>query len=158
MSMIGYFRMVSPAVPAMIAGYDDQQIADFLFAPSEEPGAVCEIGKSWAALDVMLIAELGGPTSAILDGSPVGPDLGHGPTRFLTPDQVSEAAATLSALEASALLLRYDADALNRQRVYPGAWTDSAATRQWLEQSFQAVSDVFARCAEQRLAMLLWLA
>jgi Domain of unknown function (DUF1877) len=72
--------------------------------------------KSWHVLHYLLTGEteeaqppLG---NAILGGKEIGDDLGYGPARFLTPQQVQEVASALASMKKEDLASRFDLDAM----------------------------------------------
>ncbi len=79
-------------------------------AQEEEDGLSLE--KSWHSLHYLLtgtakeaLPPLG---NAILGGAAIGNDVGYGPARFLTPEQVREVATALSGFNTEHLVARFD--------------------------------------------------
>jgi hypothetical protein len=93
---------------------------------------------------------------AVLGGDALGEDLGYGPCRFLTPEQVRVTADALTDLSVPGFRGRYDPAALNAASVYPGHWEDPD-NREWVAGAFQKVSEYFREAAAAGEAMLLYL-
>ena len=88
---------------------------------TEESGLSLE--KSWHVLHYLLTGKpeeapppLG---NAILGGREIGPDLGYGPARFLTPEEVREVSLALSRITAQDLARRFDLPAMIAAHIYP---------------------------------------
>lgn len=82
-----------------------------------------DLEKSWHVLHYLLTGEpedapppLG---NAILGGKEIGPDLGYGPARFLTPAEVREVSIALSQIASEDLARRFDLQAMIAAHIYP---------------------------------------
>jgi hypothetical protein len=108
-----------------------------------------DIGKAWRGLHRVLcgVAEDAPPPlgNVVRGGEPLGPDVGFGPCRFLTPEQVTEAARALSGISVEAF----------RER--SGRWESDAENRDWLADAFVQVSAYFREASAAGDAMLLYL-
>jgi hypothetical protein len=126
-----------------------------------DPGAPpLDIDKAWHGLHFVLcgVADDAPPPlgNAVLGGEPLGEDLGYGPCRFLTSDQVSETARALSGMSVEQFRQRYDAAALESAQIYPGGWDDMENV-DWLADAFAEVSAYFRDASAAGDAMLLYL-
>jgi hypothetical protein len=162
MSMIGYLRLVSESVVDGLAHFDDEEIAEYLFPDDESSDETLDIDKAWHAVHFLLCGSADpGPStfaSAILGGDPVGPDLGYGPTRYLSAERVREVAAALETIGRSELEKRYDADALNSDCIYPEMWDTEPGVLDFIGGNYENVRELYMRGRENGQAMLLWLA
>lgn len=88
--------------------------------PNEEG---LSLEKSWHVLHYLLtekVEEAPPPLgNAILGGKEIGDDLGYGPARFLTPQQVREVAMALAAISKDELAVRFDLKAMIAANIYP---------------------------------------
>jgi hypothetical protein len=113
--------------------------------------------KSWHVLHYLLTgkAEKAPPLvgNAILGGQDIGGDLGCGPARFLTPQQVREVRTALSAISKDGLRKRFDLKAMMAARIYPVR--DQSELR-LAEDYFPLASRYYAEAAAAGNAMLLW--
>ena len=114
--------------------------------------------KSWHSLHYLLTGKteeapppLG---NAILGGSPLGGDLGYGPARFLSPEQVREVAAALSEVTPQDLAQHFDLDAMSAATVYACADEDELEMAQHY---FEKLMQYYADAAAKNNAMLLWI-
>ena len=109
----------------------ESRIQAAMSAPQTQAGVVAhraeldhkrlELGKSWHLLHFLLTGSADSVPpplgNAILGGTAIGPDLGYGPARFLTPRQVSDVAEALTGVDAAELARRYPA-AIDRADIY----------------------------------------
>jgi hypothetical protein len=99
-----------------------QEMLKQLSAVSFESGSF-DLEKSWHVLHYLLTgeAEQAQPPlgNAILGGTEIGDDLGYGPARFLTPQQVQEVASALANVTKENLASRFNLEAMIRAGVYP---------------------------------------
>jgi len=113
--------------------------------------------KSWHVLHYLLTgkAEEAPPPlgNAILGGEEIGEDLGYGPARILTPQQVREVAAALASISKDDLRWRFDLKAMMAARIYPVR--DESELELALEY-FEHLSRYYGGAAASGNAMLLW--
>ena len=99
MSMMGNYISVTPDDVEKIKA--DEGHVEELLDQSDGELALC-IEKSWQAIHYVLNGDPwkgSGPLgNAVLGGRDVGEDMGYGPARFLTPDEVSETAKALDSI------------------------------------------------------------
>ena len=61
----------------------------------------------------------------ILGGAEIGQDIGYGPARYLTPEEVHEAHSVLDSLPVEELRKRFVPEELEKADIYPsGIWVD----------------------------------
>ncbi len=128
--------------------------------PRHELGQRLSIEKAWHGVHYLLCGSVdeapGVFGRAILGGTEIGHDRGYGPARCLTPPEVQEVADALSSVSTAALLERYDAETMDRLRVYPGNWSDPE-NREWLIEAFREVVAFYAGVARRGNAVLVYL-
>src|SRR5262245_31900716 len=94
----------------------DPSLTDELIEEDDDMPDHLDLDKSWHALHFLLAGTEWEPTEgageAVLGGEPIGEDVGYGPARLLTADQVHVIADHLRGLDIDALRARYDANAL----------------------------------------------
>ena len=123
MGMSIFFAPVSAAKLEQLRR-DPDAIEAFLYPDDDdEPEGGIDVDKAWHGLHYLLTGTSDGgepPLSlAILGGEEFGEDLGMGPPRFLTPDQVREVAAALEAMSEDELRQRYDPQDMQDKQIYP---------------------------------------
>lgn len=158
--MIAYFRPISEDVVPTLSSYDDDQIAEYLF-PAEEQDDDLDIDKAWHAIHFVLTGSAepcSGPLgSAVLGGTPIGPDLGYGAARWLTVGEVKEVSEALP--DPSELQARFDRAALGRADVYPQIWDEEDGELvDYVVSNYAAMRDAYRLAARRAQAMLIWLA
>ncbi len=81
-----------------------------------------DIDKAWNGIWFLLNAA-GAPVDVVGGGTPLSDeDLGYGPARRLSPDEVGLAAASLAALPREELAGRFDPEQMNADGIYPAIW------------------------------------
>jgi hypothetical protein len=113
--------------------------------------------KSWHVLHYLLTgkAEEAPPPlgNAILGGREIGEDLGYGPARFLTPEQVREVAAALASISKDDMRKRFDLKVMMTVNIYP---VKDGSELELAEHYFEHVSRYYSEAAASGNAMLLW--
>ncbi len=126
--------------------------------PDEEPD---EDGLSlegyWHMLHRVITGHAGAGVpplgDAILGGTPIGDDIGHGPARYLEPDQVRQVAEALSRFSSEELIYRFDPEAMAAERIYGAEQEDKS---DFLEYYFSRLARYYADAAGRGNAMLLY--
>src|SRR5579864_1192800 len=126
MAMIGNLR---PATDAEIARLlaNPEEITRFLYGSDVPSNDRVVLNKAWHAIHFVLTgSRLGGsaPLNFLVDeGTPVGAvDVGYGPARVLTSDQVRELANALSEIRPELVAERVDPERFDEESIYPGNW------------------------------------
>ena len=137
MSMIAnYIRLRPEELEALVR--NPPPIVEFLHAKDEELANFpqderqLDIDKTWHALNYLLTGDPweGDPPLAnvVLGGTELGEeDVGWGPARYLTQEQVREVAAALESMPMDELRRRYHPDDLEKADIYPSIWRDDDA-------------------------------
>jgi hypothetical protein len=114
--------------------------------------------KSWHVLHYLLTgkAEEAPPPlgNAILGGEEIGGDLGYGPARLLTPQQVREVAVALAAISKGDLRERFDLKAMKAANIYP---VRDKSELELAQGYFEQLSRYYAEASADGNAMLLWI-
>ncbi len=128
-----------------------------------QPAFQTDVDQAWHGLHFMLSGQADGGEGplawAVRGGTPTGPDLGHGPARALSPQQVRDVAAALDALGDADFCERFDPPAMEAAGIQPvGVW--GRLGQHALDDLLDALHGLtaFYRDAVQRGdAMLVWL-
>ena len=129
MSMIGNLIALRPETLKSLVD-DPDAIEAFLYPDDgdSEPENHLDLDKAWHAIHFTLNGkawEGEGPLShVILGGTEIGEDIGYGPARYLTPDQVQAAASALSGVAPEVFGARFNHSALTAAEIYPEIWQD----------------------------------
>ncbi len=124
MSMIGNLLMVS-----------NQQLQQFLNEPSlvenyiyaeQKQEQYLDLDKAWHAIHFMLNGNAyegqGALALAFFGGEEIGEDVGYGPARYLTVEQVRQVSESLSQISHEVFSQKYDPVAMDESSVYPNIW------------------------------------
>ena len=128
MSMIAMFRRLSDADLAHLR--EEPGLVPYYLGESEPEGfgpfADLDIDKAWHAIHFLLTGtawEGEAPLNFMVTGGlDVGDDLGYGPARGLTSEEVRSIAAALEAIPPDSLMERFDPVALESAEIYPDIW------------------------------------
>jgi Domain of unknown function (DUF1877) len=95
-----------------------------------------------------------------LGGTEVGEDVGFGPARYLTPEEVKEVAAALRNVSKEDLVQRYVPSAFEEANIYPaaGIWeAESDLALEYLLRAFEKMLAFYEAVAAQGDAVLLFI-
>ena len=120
-------------------------------SPSTEPWISIE--KAWAVLGYLLDQATDGNLDVIFGGTPIGEDCGFGPPRYLTSNEVLQAADVLSRTPVDRLAAYYDARQLADAKIYPGHHAEDDL--RGLQIDYETLVEFFAVAAESGDGMLL---
>ena len=164
MSMIGNFIALSPEkLSALIS--DPSGLAELFYPENEEdtPSNYLDIEKAWHGIHFLLTGEAWGGdgplAQAVLGGIEIGEDMGYGPARYLTPEEVRAVARSLAAISTEQLKKRYSSDALEAAEIYPtGIWeAEGWGAFDYLVQNFEPLVHFYHEAAERGDAVILYL-
>jgi hypothetical protein len=117
--------------------------------------------KSWQHLHYLITGKLDDAPpplgNAILGGTPIGDDVGYGPARYLTPQQVREVADALAAIPREELVRRSAAEMPLPRGIYG---VDPSGQEDDLEETleyFDELVQYYSEAAEQGNAVFLYL-
>lgn len=163
MSMIGNYCRVSESLLATICANPDS-ISDFLYSDDDqEPnGSRLDLDKSWHAIHFLLTGsqwEGDYPlVCVVMGGECIGEqDVGYGPARYLTSQQVKEVATAIEKITASKLLEKFDAERMNQEEIYPHGWRNSQEERDYIGQYYSSLVKFFKDTADAGDAMIVYL-
>ena len=112
-------------------------------------GADISIDKAWHGVHYLLCGRAvpGSDLASqvVMGGTDVGDDLGYGPARYFTPDQVAAIARELSRPNLEAEMdARFDPDQMMQLGIYPVQF-DDPDDRDWLMDEFRKLRQFYAR-------------
>src|SRR5438094_715270 len=159
--MIGNLRPASDAEINRLLR-QPAEITRFLYGADAEAGGNVVLNKAWHAIHFALTGQrLGGqePLSFLVDeGTPVGEiDLGYGPARVLTSEQVRAIASQLAAIAPEDLAARIDLKQLDDELIYPGHWQRNGIGVDYVVSNYREMRDLFARSAERGDGLVLFI-
>lgn len=165
MSMVGCFATVRPQKLKELRA-DPNLLEEYLYPDDgdadENWPLYCDLDKAWHGIHFLLTGRADGgeePLSwAVLGGTEFGPDVGYGPARFLTPEQVRIVAAALQALPSSMLANRYKPAQMDAAGIYPEIWVrDGDEGLSYLLESYKQLQTFYNDAAARGDAALLWM-
>ncbi len=146
MRMIGHAPPQAPAPPVArppSAGPDTSELS---------------LDKAWHGIHFLLtgtIEEAPPPLGdAILGGTEIGEDLGYGPARYLTPEQVREVAQALAGISTEEFARRFDLQKIRQAGVYA---LEHDTTAEYCVSYFEKMTAYYRDAAANGNAMLLYL-
>jgi len=93
-----------------------------------------------------------------MGGTPIGPDIGSGPARYLLPYQVREVAQALTDLPRNELAQRYEPKAMDDVGIYPQIWErDDNDGLEYVLSYYDNLVRYYQNAAGKNHAMLLYL-
>jgi hypothetical protein len=161
MEMIGNLRPASDAeIQQLLAS--PSEVTRFLYGADAETRERVVLKKAWHAIHFVLTgSRLGGdePLNFLVsEGTPVGEvDVGYGPARVLTSQQVSALATALASVKPEDLAARIDLHKLDEEVIYPGNWQRNGLDVDYVVGSYRAMRDLIVRLADQGLGMVLYI-
>jgi len=159
--MIGNFlRLSSDELAALIA--DPSSVEDFIYPDDEERENNIDVDKAWHGIHYLLAGDAwaGEPPLAnvVLGGTEIGDDVGYGPARYLTVDEVQAAADALKDIPPEKFRARYVASELSKNRIYPEIWDDADEDAiGYLTTWYETLREYYIDAATQGHAMLKYL-
>jgi hypothetical protein len=158
--MIGHYYRVTPERLDELKE-DPCRVPDVIYSPDTEEQSHLDIDKSWHAIHFLLTGSVWEGDlpwrNVVLGGTILGEDLGCGPARYLTPEEVREVSAALEQVPPQELVARYDAERLTEANVYPQIWQEGEVARTYLQDYYQQLYTFFCIAARQGEAVLTYL-
>jgi hypothetical protein len=161
MEMIGNLRPASDAqIQHLLASPTD--VTRFLYGAEADERERVVLKKAWHAIHFVLTgSRLGGdePLNFLVsEGTPVGEvDVGFGPARVLTSQQVRSLATALAPLEPEEVAARVDLRQLDEELIYPGDWQRNGMDVDYVVGSYRDMRNLIGRLADQGLGMVLYI-
>ena len=84
-------------------------------------------------------------------------DVGYGPARGFSPDEVRAIATALQPITADALRARFDAAALAKHDIYPTIWDEGDEACDYLVEYFEQLKTFVRDAAETRDALIVYI-
>lgn len=160
MSMLWAAKQVTPAMLEEIKR--NPGLLDGILKEAAVGVGALDLDKAWNGIHWILTGEIAGgdpPLSKIIyGGTEIGEDMGYGPARYLTAQDVREVADALSVLPRDSLRQRYDPAAMDEAGVYPSGWADEPEEGlTWLLERFDLMAPYFQDAAKKGNAILTFL-
>jgi len=118
------------------------------------------LDKEWHGIHFLLTGEPvpdDRPLGMVIFGADdVGDNLGYGPARSVSVEQVHQVATELCRVSAGDLRARYDATAMARAMIYPDVWErDGDAALDWLLAAYERLVTFYTRASADGYAVVL---
>jgi Domain of unknown function (DUF1877) len=159
--MIGNLRPASDGeIERLLAS--PPEITRFLYGAEAAARERVVLNKAWHAIHFVLTgSRLGGdePLNFLIsEGTPVGEiDVGYGPARVLSSQQVREIAGALAQIEPDEVGRRVDLKKFDQELIYPGTWQRDGLDADYVVSNYRDMRELIARLAEQGLGMVLYI-
>ncbi len=160
MGMAGNFIRISTQQLEQLNANSDamESFADELFDGGFQ-GAICDVDKSWQTIHYLLSGEAWGGSSveaqAIMGGTEIGPDLGYGPARYLTAEQVKQIASALNNISQDDLSKRFDPETMATAGLYAFDIEYAQDELEMANDYFDELKRFYQTTADENNAMLL---
>ncbi|MGC4119474.1 MAG: YfbM family protein [Myxococcales bacterium] len=162
MSMIGNFRLASPGEIELLHEEPDS-IHEFLGSEAADD-SVLDVDKAWHGLHYLLTGVAWDsplPLGFIAAGGlEIGDeDVGYGPARSFTADEVRALCRALEPLTSDVLRQRFDPKAMDAADIYPSGWArvSEEDSRDYLLSHFDTLKQFLAGGAKRGLGLVTWL-
>jgi uncharacterized protein DUF1877 len=161
MAMIGNLRPASDGEIARLLA-NPVEITRFLYGSDANGSDRVVLNKAWHAIHFVLNgSRLGGdePLNFLVDqGTPVGEvDVGYGPARVLTSEQVRRLARALTEIGPDVVAERVDLKRFDDEAIYPGNWQQNGYSAQYVVEHYADMRRLVARAAEQGQGLILYI-
>ncbi|OJF11320.1 hypothetical protein BG844_27035 [Couchioplanes caeruleus subsp. caeruleus] len=168
--MLGYWLRVTPGELERAAGDLTwafalaEQVSETEYAapPTPQRRRLLELDKTWHGLDFLLrrrnfpVSVVLGEQDFLFDPDDI-PDWGYGPPRYLTPEQVAQAAQAIAALTEADLIAGVDPAHLDRERICPAVW-DRSGELEWAVSRLPRATEFLTAAAADGDAVICWIA
>jgi len=164
MSMNGHYLCVTPEQLDAVrrAPTTIHELLDSEEDEGEFPdGLHVDIDKSWHAIQFLLTGDpwAGEPPLqyVVMGGAELGEeDVGYGPARYLTPEEVQAAASAIASISGEALWSRFDEQAFAAAEIYPQGWSED--DKESVVEHYETLREFFAFAGAEGNAMIVYLA
>ncbi|HEX8969596.1 MAG TPA: YfbM family protein [Chloroflexota bacterium] len=159
--MIGNLRPASDSeIERLLA--NPSEITRFLYGAEADSADRVVLHKAWHAIHFVLTgSRLDGdePLNFLIsEGTPVGEvDVGYGPARVLTSQQVRQIATALASIEPDDVKRRLDVKTLDDHAIYPGNWRRNGYDVEYVVSSYRQMREFITRTAEQGRGLILYI-
>ncbi|MBP2543926.1 YfbM family protein [Acinetobacter guillouiae] len=162
MSMIGNLLSIST-----------QQLEHFIQSPNlleayvysdqkDQQSQALDLDKAWHAIHFILngdsYGEQGPLAKVFFGGEEIGEDLGIGPARYLTAEQVKQVVTAIEQVSDHQFSSQYDIEALDQADIYPNMWDeDSEEGLKYILPYFQDLKKFYQEAAFRNQAVLIYI-
>ncbi len=159
--MIGNLRPATDAeIERLLA--NPAEITRFLYGSGADGSDRVVLNKAWHAIHFVLNgSRLGGrePLNFLVDeGRAVGEvDVGYGPARVLTSQQVRDLATELSSIPPNDVAQRVDLKRLDEEAIYPGNWLRNGYSVDYVVSNYRDMRELVSRAADQGLGLIVYI-
>ncbi len=122
----------------------------------------CDVDKSWQTIHYLLSG--GDPwnvtnteSQAVLGGTEFGPDMGYGPPRFLSVEQVKQVAEAIAPIDEAELERRFDPKAMAGADLYAFSHDHPEDELEMAQHYFKDLRTFYSDAAQQDAAVLLFI-
>lgn len=164
MGMIYYLRQISNAErESLLADPDSiEALLDWENAGSTTTDVEVDLDKAWHGIHFLLTGsdwQGDEPLCFLLSsGETVGDvDVGYGPARTLTVEQVSAFARALNALSREDFEKRFDEKKLQTAEIYPAIWDEGKDALDYLVEYFGTLKTFVNDVSKAHQCLLLWI-
>jgi hypothetical protein len=163
MGMVACFTSLSSEALLKLQEEPDR-IEEYLYPDDSEsePPNYIDIDKAWHGIHYLLTGLADGgalPQSlAVIGGQEFGPDVGYGPARFLTAEQVRSVATSLSGISEEALSQRFNPKDMEAKQIYPAViWVrDGHEALDYALEYYQQLQAFYQEAAARGDAVIQW--
>lgn len=138
-----------------------ESLIDFIYDEDDSENSSLDIDKAWHAIHFILNQSAWEGDlplfNVILGGTEMGEDLGFGPVRYLTKEEVSSVASCLSNLSENELKNRFDPDLMNELDIYPSIDWREQGDQEYIFTYYEEVKNYYIQASKNNEAMLLYI-
>lgn len=160
MGMAACFAAITPATMERLTAHPDQ-IEEYLFPDDGEPENYIDVDKAWHGIHYLLTGTAGEGTTplswAVLGGKEIGEDVGYGPARLLTAEQVKKISEVL--LNEDDFKAAFAPEAMEAAQIYPDViWVrDGQESLEYLVENYRELVAFYRAAALRGDGAILWL-
>ncbi|MDO8452452.1 MAG: YfbM family protein [bacterium] len=161
MGMIGNFKQVTPKKLEELKA-DPSKVSEYIYKDKEFNSL--DIDKSWNAIHWLLNGSddsFEGPLGrCVLGGTDIGLDVGYGPARYLTPEEVKETVTALKRVSNEELISRYNAEDMTADDVYPEVWgrkEEEQFNKEYILENYPLMVSYYQDAARHGNGMLIYI-
>ncbi|WP_431095743.1 YfbM family protein [Polaromonas aquatica] len=164
MGMVACFTSLSSE--ALLELQEEPDRIEAYLSPDDgesEPPNYLDLDKAWHGIHYLLTGLADGGTQpqslAVIGGQEFGPEVGYGPARFLTPQQVRSVATSLSGISEEALSQRFNPKDMEAKQIYPDAiWVrDGQEALDYALENYRQLQVFYQDAAARGDVVIQWL-
>jgi hypothetical protein len=160
MSMVGCYKRITQHDLNKII-LDPSFIEDIIYPDDDHyDESFFDIDKAWHGIHYLLNGKVWRGRkplfNAVLGGTAIGDEIGYGPARYLTIDQVVVLARYLNKISIDKLKKKYNPKKLIKKHIYPDVW-DEEEDLEYLIEYYVLLVNFYNKAAENHEAVLLYL-